>query len=255
VGVNLVNAPSSVTHNIGWTVSPNLTIVSQGYSSLLVRYSGTQNGPATITANIGNNNQGTCPVVTPFTITVQAGPFASGQVSVSGQAAVCPGYEYTYTANPFGGHRAGYTYSWTYPSGWYLVHQSANTIRLRVPQYNPNYGTVRVSVNNGCGASGYSGITVYPGYGCGGYLYSWYPNPTEDQLTIEVVSDSDGKPLKNGALITYEAYIYDKNSKLVKYMKGNANQMVIDLSDLKPGQYFLNIIDANTIVRDQLIIK
>jgi len=61
VGINLVNAPSAITHNINWSVTPNLTIVSQGSTSVLVRYSGAQNGAATITANIGNNNPGTVP--------------------------------------------------------------------------------------------------------------------------------------------------------------------------------------------------
>ncbi len=256
IGINMINAPSQATHNVTWTVTPNLTIISQGHSSVLVRYSGTQNGAATITANIGNNNPGTCPVVTPFTFNVQAGPFAAGQVIVSGQPAVCPSYEYTYTANPYGGHRAGYTYSWTYPSGWYVVYQSANTIRLRVPQYNPNYGTVRAAVNNGCGISGYSGLTVYPGYGCGGYSYAWYPNPAEDELKVEVVSDADGKNLSQGsAVISFETYIYDKSGNLVKFKKSNDNQSYIDLSDLKRGHYLLNIIDANKSIQEHLLIE
>jgi hypothetical protein len=50
-------------------------------------------------------------------------------------------------------------------------------------------------INNRCGASGYTGVTVYPGYSCGGYYYSFYPNPANDELTVAVLDDRDGKPL------------------------------------------------------------
>ncbi|TAL75072.1 MAG: hypothetical protein EPN88_03430 [Bacteroidetes bacterium] len=94
---------------------------------------------------------------------------------VTGQAAVCPNSIYTYTAQVPGGHYPSYSYSWTYPANWMYPYQYQNTIRLQTPMY-PYYGTVRVSITNACGTSAYSGITVYPGYGCGGY-YTIYPNP------------------------------------------------------------------------------
>jgi len=51
-------------------------------------------------------------------------------------------------------------------------------------------GAVRVSINNGCGASGYSGITVYP-IDCGTSTFAIYPNPADEALNVELVSEND----------------------------------------------------------------
>jgi hypothetical protein len=112
-----------------------------------------------------------------------------------------------------------------------------------------------VSVNNGCGASGYTGLTVFPGYSCGGYYYSYYPNPTTEELTIEVMNQSDGKPLTNGIAVSFDSYIYDDKQTEVMHLVGKDNRAVFDLSGLKKGKYYLQIVDSHQVIREQVILK
>ncbi len=86
----LNNAPPTATHIVDWSVSSNLVIISQNHTSVTVRYSGSGNGSWTVTANIRNSSTALCNVSTPFSKTIQAGPFTSSQVAVSGTTAVCP---------------------------------------------------------------------------------------------------------------------------------------------------------------------
>ena len=109
-------------------------------------------------------------------------------LTIAGTSAVCPGNIYTYTATPPGGQQAyGQSYSWTKPSNWSIQSQAVNYITLQLPQYNPDYGPVQVSVNNGCGTT-VNGITAFPGYGCGSYLMNIFPNPVQEEITVEMTA-------------------------------------------------------------------
>lgn len=110
---------------------------------------------------------------------------------VAGLSAVCPNSLYVYTANVPGGHSSSYSYSWTYPSGWYKYSQWSNNIHLQTPILlaNMTYGPVRVAVTNACGTSGYSGITAYPGYNCGGY-YMVSPNPSSEYIEVDLITEA-----------------------------------------------------------------
>jgi len=158
---------------------------------------------------------------------------------VTGQAAVCPNSLYVYTAQVPGGHSSSYSYEWTYPSGWYKNGQWDNNIQLQTPQYNMTYGTVRVRITNACGTSGYSGITVYPGY-CGGY-YMAFPNPSSSYVDIDV----------NPKMSTSMEEIYNNDISLSLYNKmgivvlnSNVESLPyrINTSELPNGEYVVKII-------------
>ena len=234
-----------------WTHSGNVILQSgQGTISAVFRATSSAAGPGWIEAAITD-----C-AAEPLLIhrDIQAGPYNTSQINVTGQSGVCPGNAYNYYANVsgFGGPS---TYTWTYPSNWSVFSQSGNYIRLYVPQYNPDYGTVMVSVNDGCGPSGYTGLTVYPYYNCGGYNIVYYPNPAEGQLTVEAVDQSDGKLLDNGTTVDFEMFILNDKNKIVKYGTSKNNRMVLDISDLKPGSYILIIINDQNAIQDHLVIK
>lgn len=174
---------------------------------------------------------------------------------VVGQAAVCPNSLHVYTANVPGGHSASYSYSWTYPSGWYKYSQWSNNIHLQTPILlgNMTYGPIRVSITNACGTSGYSGITTYPGYNCGGY-YMASPNPSSEYIEVDLVAearDIESKLLEQNPVIR----ISDKMGtlKLVDNMK--SLPYFINSSKIPNGNYVINITYGTTTESIQVIIN
>jgi hypothetical protein len=194
---------------------------------------------------------------------VWSGKFES--TYVTGTAAVCPGSLYTYTALVPGGHVPGYSYSWTYPSGWMNNGQNQNSILLQTPMYNMTYGTVRVSVTNCNGASGYSGITVYPRSGCPGY-FSVFPNPASDNITINIIEN----PIANAGIDTsgvilntlssdvtnqFTVSIYNKQGILLVRLKRSGKCFDVPLTNFRDGNYIIEINDGTSNYSQQLIVK
>ncbi|GMQ27835.1 T9SS type A sorting domain-containing protein [Algoriphagus confluentis] len=197
---------------------------------------------------------------------VQIGPFNQTQVSVSGPGMVCNGNSYTFTANVPTGHQNGYTYNWTYPSGWTVQSTSNNTKTFFLPSSNNTYGPVRVSVNNGCGATHFTGITVMP---CG-YMYSSgdfniYPNPSHGELFVEyggieiksvVPQEEQAKPqINKPRMLVFKVDVFDRSEKLVISGESKDNKVHLDTRDLQPGNYFLHIYAGDHVFREQIIIE
>jgi subtilisin family serine protease len=234
---------------VSWTYSSNLTYVSgQGTSTLTVKGKSSYNSSGWVKATITTQNS--CSNAT-RTKNIWVGKFNS--TVVTGTAAVCPDTYYTYTAQVPGGHSSSYSYTWSYPSNWMWPYYSQNTFRIKTPMYNPEYGTVRVSITNTCGTSSYSGITVYPSYSCG-YYYSYYPNPVSEELTIEAVDATTDKTLTTNT-VDFSVDLYDSDKKLVKQAKNKENKITINVESLKKGTYFLHIKDKNEVLKKQIIIE
>lgn len=197
---------------------------------------------------------------------VQIGPFSSSQVSVSGAGMVCNGNSYTYTANVPTGHQNGYTYYWTYPSGWSMQNTSANTITLYLPSYNNSYGPVRVSVNNGCGATPLTGITVQPcSYMMSSSDFKIYPNPSLGDLFVEydVEENQLGKSFdgESKTQVTkpinfiFKVDIFDRAEKLVGTGESIDNKVNLDTKALQSGTYYLHIYSGKQVLREQILIQ
>ena len=250
--VRLLNRPAG--HTVTWNTTPNLFVWSSDNGGIYVSYSGSGNGLATVTATISNPNTGLCPTTADFSIDIQAGRFQTGQILVSGTPGVCKGQIYTYTANVPFGHQSGYSYNWTYPSNWIFVSQSTNTIRLQTPSFStPDGGTVRVNVNNGCGWSGFSGITVYPV--CFSALqaeavegFNQYPNPSGKTLTVEQTDHSrDVGP--------YSIELYNNYGEKVTTIGTSDRKVDINTSSLPEGHYVLKIIYKEGILTRKIIVE
>ena len=188
--------PTSDIDFMDFEISSNLHEISSTSNSITVR------AKTSTTSGIGwikpkyymdCNEWRECPKTDVF-----VGKFQS--IFVEGTAAVCPNSLYVYEAEVPLGHKSSYTYTWEYPSGWYKYSQWTNHIHLQTPilPSNMTYGTVRVDINNGCGSSGLSGITVYPSYSCGGY-YMATPNPSTDYTDIDIIPE-----MVNASLESYE---------------------------------------------------
>jgi hypothetical protein len=212
------------------------------------------------------NNPNDFFISTPKTFSVQIGPFSLSQVSVSGAAMVCNGNSYTYTANVPTGHQNGYTYSWTYPSGWTVQNVSTNTITLFLPASNNSYGPVRVSVNNGCGTTPLTGLTVFP---CS-YMMSLgdfkiYPNPSsgdlfveynveENQLREPILGESPTQQIKPVNTL-FKVDIFDRTNKLVGTGESKGNKVYLDTKGFQPGTYYLHIYSGKDVLRQQILIQ
>lgn len=200
-----------------------------------------------------------------YTITV--GPFSPVVIPISGAAQVCNGNLYTYTANVPVGHKSGYSYSWTYPSGWIVENITANTIRFYIPLYNTSYGPVRLTMNNGCGST-ITGMTVTPGncnYMTAGN-FKIYPNPSDYELNVEYEYSNDLKTdnnfnskednsNKNSLKPEFRVELYDINQNLLNKSESNLGKIQILTNNLPSGTYFLHIYFADEIIRKQINVK
>ncbi|MCH6198665.1 S8 family serine peptidase [Aquiflexum sp. LQ15W] len=237
--------------SVSWSASPSGIATISG-SGQTITLSPVSNGQITLTAVI----TGSCGPAPSISKNIQVGPINSSQVSLIGQSAVCPANQYTYQAVVPGGHKPGYIYQWTYPSGWNVQSQSGPNITFYVPS-NPNYGTVRFRVNNGCGFSEYSGITVFPGYNCSAFPYSVnvYPNPAIDQFKFEIQQPKNYRDfMERGAEEKFEVEFYDQNGNMVSSFETFKWEETLNLSKLGSGFYFLQIKYRNSVFKRQIEI-
>jgi hypothetical protein len=249
------NVPAGCT--VYWDKSSNITLPTDRTTNPIVA-TANGNGSGWVQVTI---NSTTCGSVTLPQFPIWAGKFES--TVVSGQAAVCPNSLYTYTAQVPGGHSPSYSYSWTYPSGWYNNGQLQNWILLQTPMYNMTYGTVRVSITNQCGTSGYSGITVYPGGGCPHY-FTVYPNPASDNVTITIIDNSASNTdttfvnqnIANVNVPTnFTVRIYNSQSALISSVKRSGMSFSVPLTNMRDGIYIVEVNDGKNSTTQTLIVK
>jgi hypothetical protein len=249
-GSYTVNSPRPGT--LTWQKSNNIDWVS-----------GTN--PATFRANGFNNYWGWIQayfdgIAGPI-INVWSGRFES--TVVTGTAQVCPGSLYVYTAQVPVGYPSFYSYSWTYPSNWMKNSQNQNTVQLQTPMYNMTYGAVRVAITNQCGTAGYSGITVYPRYGCPQY-FTVFPNPASDNITITIIDNSSSytdttfvnQNIANAIVPTnFTVRIYNSQSALISSVKRNGLNFSVPLTNMRDGTYIVEVSDGKTSTTQTLIVK
>ncbi|MCH6200187.1 T9SS type A sorting domain-containing protein [Aquiflexum sp. LQ15W] len=261
-GYSIQNLPTGTTGS--WSVSPaSLVSVASGTGTTanLTRANGTSSGVATLTFNI----TGPCGALPTITKQIQIGYVNGSEATISASCNigtlcyVCPGNTYVFTANPPLGHQSTYSYQWTKPTNWTIINQSANTITLYVPQYNPDFfPAVRFRVNNGCGWSEYSGLKVAPGYSCGGgyYGYSIYPNPTSDVLTVEPEIKELFKSMEDSVETEpYTVTVLDENGKEMEKATSKGDKIQISLRNLKSGFYFIHIYNKDGMIREKIKLE
>lgn len=234
------------------TVSPQ-SLVSTTTATRANNYSGAVNLNLTL---VGSGCQ------TTVTRTVQVGSFATGQIAMSGTAAVCPGNNYVYTATVPGGHKSTYTYLWTKPSNWSTNYQSTNSVSYYVPMYNANYGAVQVQVNNGCGYLGQDGLTVYPGYGCysySGYNVNVYPNTSSSVFNVELQREETDDAAVSETTSESPAFTVEMTTdtgKKVYTVSTKEKSFVVNADHLPAGLYIMRItFEDGHVITKRLIRK
>ena len=111
----------------------------------------------------------------------------------------------------------------------------------------PGYGNVYANVTNACG-SVQKNILVEV---TGGW-HKAYPNPANDILTIELDQDKMPVNLKSEKV---EIRLYDKMSNLKKLKSFNGFFTTINMSDLKPDVYLLQIKTGDKIIEEKIIVS
>jgi len=243
----LHNRPAGTTVN--WTYNSSLLylVSGQGTNNLTVRAK-TQyvRGEGWVQATI---SKGACDPLSFGLDDFWVGRFQN--TWVSGIPGVCPNTTYTYTATVPFGNPSSYSYSWTYPSNWSKISQEHNVIKLRTPSY-PYYGTVRVSIENDCGWSDPSGITVYPGY-CGGY-YMASPNPADEYIELNI--DKEKISAESISLGSEWVLTMVDNMGVVKYIDNLWEfPYRINTSKLPGGLYIINLFNNGKMSSVRVIIK
>ena len=250
------------THNVTWTSTSNLTIISQDNTSVTVKYSGSNYGEGTVTANVQNNDPNLCPVIATFDGSLQAGPFTSSQIEISGfSGTTCYNTSYGYSAYVPGGHQSNFTYSWDYPQGWTVEAQYDNHIILNSENYVYSAEPIGVIINNGAGNSDWANIWVYNGY-CSGssysYTYNTYPNPVSDELTVTQEPSGETSPtLANSEEeVMFNVKLFDIFQQPVAEKESCDNEVKIDTHNLKKGLYIMHIIDENgNVLKEKVIVE
>jgi hypothetical protein len=220
-------------------------------SGAAVTLTGSSAGPEVVTVAISSPFSGT-------TVTGRqetwVGPFSTSYTGVTGQMGGCMGQFYQYQAYMPGGAAGGYSYTWTKPATYnWQSGTNAPSVWISIPYQGAQGGTMRVDINNGCGWSGLSGITVYP-MPCGGGYYSAsseakaYPNPN-NQSTLNVVVDKPG---------TYEVLFIDSSGNERKKLTAKADEdklLLLDISDLNRDNYLVRISGNGLNTMNRIVVE
>jgi len=85
-----------------------------------------------------------------------------------------------------------------------------------------------------------------------GGWYKVYPNPTKDILVIEIEKDKLNKEIRTQEI---EIFLYDKLMMLQKHSKFKGLQFTINVNDLKPDIYILQLKIDNKVYEEKIIIS
>jgi hypothetical protein len=116
---------------------------------------------------------------------------------------------------------------------------------------------IELKVYNSCGWSSVpETYYINRGYPCyGGYSYSIYPNPSNDEVTIEAIPDESTKEFNPSFTIDFTVELYDSNKLMIGEGVSKDNMVKINMGNVKNGLYFVQITDKNQVLKKQLIIE
>ena len=238
---------------VNWSVSSNLQIVSSSTAGATVKaINSTVQGNGFVTATVGTR------VITKNVwIGIPSVPSSILGFCCNGKEFGSESiYEFTVRANNQGVNQ----FNWLVAGGTILEGQGTNTIIVKTAKVtgsNKVYFDVSARVGNSCGWSSYLWRSGYVTSGVGPAIFSVYPNPTDNEVTISVadiqaISETDAT---NEAISVGEVKIYDFFGSVKKVKKTNSDQksITINVSDLQKGTYLI-LINRGTITESHKLI-
>ena len=233
------NIPSNFP--VTWSVSPGGVLnVSGNNSEATVSMSNPGNGTLTATfINCGGQQA----IISRLIMAGSSWP----DMTISGPTTVSCGQIVNYRVADV----QGASYQWNYPGDWvYDYGMGTNSIVLEIPYNSPSSsGTVRLLAYNACGSNL---STLFVDNTCRGY-YMMSPNPASTSLTVSAKPKSPNG--ENSDKIIEEVNIYDQTGNLKTHQKfDKAKSVNVDVTGLKPGIYFVEIIEGASKERQKLII-
>jgi len=247
----LNNAPYGVT----WSVSPaSLVAVSSGTGSTATIRA--KNSSSSGTATLSFKIPGACKT---YSKSIKIGPYNNSNIVISGPSETCVN-----TLNIFGANElTGATdWNWTSPPGWTLYSggDGYDQIWLVSPPYTTSTTAIELRVKNQCGWSPIPAETHFIIVNCLGYSgFVIQPNPASDYIEVEAVSEKNTAtlPAKEIEYPTYNVKLYDEQQRLVKWAESNKNspKTRLEITDVKPGHYYVHIEIEDEIVKQHVFIE
>jgi hypothetical protein len=139
---------------------------------------------------------------------------------------------------------------------------------LSVPPCSSRFYQLRATTP--CGVAVYRGYAYNPN-GCGGYMYSFYPNPASDVLTVEKVEASkeaeqnltgeealeyiNASSNKSTRDAKFEIALYDQSGAKRSSVLSSNSKINLDVMNLKAGSYVLKIFDGSRTITKHIEVK
>lgn len=230
-----------------WTVNGSLQILSgQGTNQIQVQRNGSASGLGIVTVQISTSCSSSSAT---SQIQFVVGPAQVSSVSLYSTS--CIGGSEFEALYSIIGTGSGYTINIPPSYEYYIVSIDGSYLYASVSSANVFIPIEITPYTNGCGQSStyYWGLyTSACGYG--GYSYSISPNPTSDELTIEV----DNSKKSDNNKTQFEVKLINSSGKVVKEMSG-LDRLTLDVSKIQKGNYFIHIVDGKGTLKKQIVIQ
>jgi hypothetical protein len=169
----------------------------------------------------------------------------------------------------------GLTYQWSVdnPNIWFPG--GSNSQNSTVLSRDPYYFTITLTISSG-GCSTTQTLNTYTdGYYCqcffdpscpgqGGFGMMVYPNPSNEELTVEATDDTDsnksadGESIpsdKNKSSLDYELELLNTYQEIVWKGQLQDGKAKINTKDLPEGTYYLRIINDKESITRRILVK
>ncbi|AEA43494.1 T9SS type A sorting domain-containing protein [Fluviicola taffensis] len=121
------------------------------------------------------------------------------------------------------------------PNGFYTITDQNNVVLTQLLASNANFGSTHIDT-----------VCVSTTAGLKDYSNSWkmYPNPTSDNLTIEISTEG----IKN-------VQITNATGQIIQTFESDLNTMVVPASNLAKGMYFIRLTSGEGTSQKSFIVK
>ncbi|HTE31410.1 MAG TPA: T9SS type A sorting domain-containing protein, partial [Chryseolinea sp.] len=165
---------------------------------------------------------------------------------------ICPGNHYL-NVTPKGGNASNA--AWTVQAGVPYV-TGTNTMNFTM---NTSVTSIAITArsSNSCGQGANSSFYLSKKtFGCpSSFSLVIFPNPAEEDLTIEIVPDQSADNKGSEALVISDAVLVNMDGGIVATSGAAEGKTKLNVRGLKKGQYFLHVNVHGEIFKEQIVIR